>query len=173
MFSGRIDRNLVIDGVMNGKTFRITGQGGADDGLSGIQDMKATNVGGNALPFSWYALTPILTYGSRIFTRYPSHIHDFFKASFPEGMQYKRTIEFEGGGLIEAKCNFTSMDEDSHTIMTDVSLKGQGFDPDGPVMTKKLLPPLPTDQCVLPKKNGVSTYLHMVSDKVFHVRMVF
>ena len=163
MFSGRIDRNLVIDGVINGKSFRITGQGGADDGLSGIQEMKATHVGGNPLPFSWHAITPLFTYGCRAFTRYPSHIHDYFKSSFPEGMQFKRTMEFQDGGLIEASANFTSMDEDSHTIMSDISLKGQGFDPNGPVMTKKLLAPLPTDQAVIPKKNGVSTYVHMVN----------
>ena len=56
MFSGRIDRNLVIDGVMNGKQFHIEGQGGADDGLSGIHDMKAVFKGKGAFPFSWHVL---------------------------------------------------------------------------------------------------------------------
>ena len=84
MFSGRINRNLIIDGLINGKQFHIQGQGGADDGLAGIHDMKAVYTGDSPLPFSWHILASFLTYGFRPFTRYPSNIHDFFKASSPK-----------------------------------------------------------------------------------------
>ena len=67
---------------MNGKQFHIEGKGGADDGLSGIRDMKGIFTGKGSLPFSWHVLALFFQYGFRPFTRYPSHIHDFFKGSF-------------------------------------------------------------------------------------------
>ena len=169
MFSGRIDRKFVIDGVMNGKQFHIEGKGGADDGLSGMHDMKGTSTGKGSLPFSWHVLAPFFTYGYRPFTRYPSHIHDFFKGCFPEGMRYTRTLEFEDGGKIEAEADFPSMAEGSRVCSNKVTLKGYGFDPNGPVMTKQLHVQLPVDQAVIPHKNGVSTYCHIVSPSFFIV----
>ena len=171
MFSGRIDRNLVIDGVMNDKQFHIEGKGGADDGLSGIHDMKGTFTGKGSLPFSWHVLAPFFQYGDRAFTRYPSHIHDFFKGCFPEGMRYQRTLEFEDGGKIEAEADFPSMTKGSRVRSTKVTLKGYGFDPNGPVMTKQLKVQLSSDQAVIPHKNGVSTYVHVVSLIFFHVAL--
>ena len=172
MFYGRMNRNLIIDGVMNGRPFHIQGQGGADDCLSGIHDMKAIFTGEGPLPFSWHVLAPFLTYGHRPFTRYPSHIHDFFKASFPEGMRYKRTLVFEDGGKIEAEADFASMIDENAVALTKVTLQGYGFDPNGPVMTKKLQMMLPTDQAVIPYKNGVGTYVHLVS-LVFFTYIIF
>ena len=78
-------------------------------------------------------------------------------------MKYKCTLEFEDGGKIEAEADFPSMTEGSRVCSTKVTLKDYGFDPNGPAMAKQLQVQLPTDQAVIPHKNGVSTYVHIVS----------
>ena len=78
-------------------------------------------------------------------------------------MRHQHTLEFEDGGKIESDTNFPSMTEGSRVCSTNVRLKSYGFDSNGLVMTKQLQVQLPTEQAVIPHKNGVSTYVDVVS----------
>ena len=40
---------------------------------------------GAPLPFSFDILTTAFHYGNRVFPKYPDHIPEYFKKSFPEG----------------------------------------------------------------------------------------
>ena len=54
---------------------------------------------GAPLPFSFDILTTAFHYGNRVFAKYPNHIPDYFKKSFPEGYTWQRSLTFEDGGI--------------------------------------------------------------------------
>jgi len=54
---------------------------------------------GGPLPFSFDILTTAFNYGNRVFAKYPGHIPDYFKKSFPEGFTWQRSLTFEDGGI--------------------------------------------------------------------------
>ena len=62
---------------------------------------------GGPLPFAYDILTTAFHYGNRIFAKYPDHIPDYFKQSFPEGFSWERTMIFEDGGVCIATNDIT------------------------------------------------------------------
>ena len=54
---------------------------------------------GAPLPFAFDILTTAFHYGNRVFAKYPNHIPDYFKESFPEGYTWQRSLTFEDGGI--------------------------------------------------------------------------
>ena len=65
--------------------------------LRGEQTVKLTVTKGGSLPFAWDILSPQFQYGSIPFAKYPEHIPDYVKQSFPEGYTWERIINFEDG----------------------------------------------------------------------------
>ena len=58
---------------------------------------------GGPLPFAYDILTTTFHYGNRVFAKYPGHIPDYFKQSFPKGYSWERTFTFEDGALASPK----------------------------------------------------------------------
>ena len=83
----------------------------------------------------------------RCFARYPRHIADRLKSTFPEGYSIERNIYFENDGW--AKAYHEVWYEDGE-IRSTVQVDGYDFKEDGHIMRKNLGTPLPVVLYVAP-----------------------
>ena len=73
----------------------------------GTQSMDLEVKAGAPLPFAYDILTTAFQYGNRVFVKYPDHITDYFKQSFPTGYSWERSLMFEDGGICIARNDIT------------------------------------------------------------------
>nr|AXX69746.1 fluorescent protein 8 [Olindias formosus] len=149
LFTKPMNHKTEITGEFNGKCFKVVGHGSAPGG--GDFTMHAYCESGT-LPVSWCVLSPSIQYGFSMFTKYPNGITNFFQEAFPEGYTLDRVMTRENGGTV---VSHHSYDLGKDGIVAKVSVKGEGFDPNGPTMTKGYVKVLPFICHLFPHGAGV------------------
>nr|AXX69742.1 fluorescent protein 4 [Olindias formosus] len=149
LFSKPMIFKTEVDGEINGKRFKVLGDGTAPGG--GDFTIHAYCESGE-LPMSWVALSPALTYGFPMLFHYPNGITHFCQETFPEGMTMDRVASFENDGTITTHHTY---ELDNGCIKAKVSLKGDGFDPSGPTMSKSFIQMMPSTNHCFPEDDHV------------------
>nr|BBC53698.1 fluorescent protein ScSuFP [Scolionema suvaense] len=161
LFNRQVKMKIELDCEVNGISFKIQGDG--SQAKLGDFSMHAYCTTGE-VPVSWVSLGSTLLYGFGMLAEYPNGVYDWFKDQFPDGYIMDRTIKFEGDGTFNSHHEY-SMEED--TIVAKVTLKGEGFNADGPVMGKKIESACPNFLNVFPTADGCRsdfTYMYKLKD---------
>nr|AXX69739.1 fluorescent protein 1 [Olindias formosus] len=149
LFSKSMTYKIELDGEINGKKFKVLGDGTAPGG--GDFTIHAYCESGE-LPMSWVALAPSLQYGFSMFAHYPNGITHFFQEAFPEGLTLDRVASFENDGTITSHHAY---ELDNGCVKAKVSVKGEGFDPNGPTMNKSFVQMMPSTNHCFPDDDHV------------------
>nr|AEP13896.1 ember [Anthoathecata sp. MH-2011] len=157
LFSNPMTSKTEIDGEINGKKFKVVGEGDSPGG--GDFTMHAYCTTGE-LPMSWVVMGSPLQYGFHMFSHYPDEIVHYFQECFPEGYTLTRTLRFEGDGTLTTHHQYQLA---GTCVKAKVSLKGESFDLNGPTMTKTFVEQLPSQVQVFPHADGI----RLLSDVVF------
>nr|AXX69743.1 fluorescent protein 5 [Olindias formosus] len=157
LFSKPMTCRTEIDGEINGKVFKVIGEGDSPGG--GDFNIHAYCTSGE-LPMSWVVMGSPLQYGFHMFASYPDDIVHYFQECFPEGYTLTRTLRFENDGTLTTHHRYAL---EGNCVKAKVTLKGEAFSPDGPTMTKAFVEQLPNQVQIFPYGSGV----RLLSDVIF------
>jgi len=149
---------MAVNGSVNGEPFSIEGRG-TGNSLTGTLRGKWICTSGK-LPIAWAAMTPTIGYnGSKAYINYPNGITHFFQECLPEGFSQERVSRFQNDGTIKSYHEITYT---KGVIMNKVTVQGEGFKKDSPVINNGIKTCNPITECVYPFENGVRSMSHHV-----------
>merc|ERR1712080_437728 len=156
-FHKQIPFHTMIQGAINGTAFTVEGKG-LGDGNTGKMKGKWVCTSGK-LPMSWSTLSSTLGYGFKCFEHFPNGLAHFFQECMPEGYTQERVIRFQDDGTLKT---YHEIHFQKGVIMNKITLQGEGFKADSPILGDTLKCMLPTVERTFPFEEGVKSLMHCV-----------
>lgn len=157
-FRSDVPFRMVIQGTINGKPFSVEGKG-IGNATSGTMKGKWECVSGT-LPMSWSALAGTLgSYGFKCFAKFSHGIPHFFQECMPEGYTQERITRFQDDGKI---LSYHEVLFQKDVILNQVTLQGDGFRPNSPVLNNRIECFLPSTETTYPFENGIKSLVYHV-----------
>jgi len=153
LLAGQVPYFVTIEGSINGKNFHVEGNGVGHASV-GFHSAKYVCTTGK-LPMSWYALSPTLGYGVKIYVKCPDHIPNWWQDCMPEGYAMERKMNFDGDGTCNIRHEITYKDG---AIRAYVKFEGVDFKPDSPVLNDGIADFYPSYETNFPYKDGIKTH---------------
>ncbi|XP_048585331.1 GFP-like non-fluorescent chromoprotein [Nematostella vectensis] len=98
--------------------------------------------------------------GSKAFAKYPDSMTDFFKAAVENGgLAWERTMTFEDGGYCTAVNTSVLFNGSLHYHVT---FHGINLNLEGPVMQKRTMGLLPSEETIIPRGDTLVGDINMV-----------
>lgn len=157
-FRGETPFIMVVNGTVDGEPFNIEGRGSGSSLTGNIRGKWVCKSG--RLPISWSALTPTIgNNGAKVYVNYPNGITHFFHECLPEGYTQERVARYQNDGTIKSYHEVTFK---NGIVMNKVTIQGEGFKKDSPVINDGIKVCNPVIECVYPFENGVRSISHYV-----------
>jgi len=150
LFRSDVPFVMQIEGTMNGEKFSVEGKGSGNGNMGRMSGKWVCTSG--KLPMSWAIIAPTLTYGFVCFTKYPSGVVNFCQEAMPDGYSQERLFAFEDGSSLTASHVVTYS---NGTVYNKVTMKGEGFKSDSPVITNGVKTGVPTSAIFFDHENGM------------------
>jgi len=156
-FRKELPFHTMIQGSINGAPFVVEGKG-LGDSADGKCKGKWVCTSGK-LPMSWAVLANTLGYGFKCFTNFPNGLVHFFQEAMPEGYTQERVTRFQDDGTLKT---YHEIHFQKGVIMNKITLQGEGFKADSPVLTNGIKCQLPVEERTFPYEDGVKSLGHIV-----------
>lgn len=109
------------------------------------------------LPMSWATLSA--TIGLKCFANFPNGITHFFQESMPQGYTQERVTRFQEDGTLKT---YQEVIFQKGVVVSKVTLQGEGFRSDSPVINNGMKCFLPCTETNYPFENGVKSLVHHI-----------
>jgi hypothetical protein len=153
LFQREVQFHTTLQGNINGKAFTVEGKGLGYSGTGKVKGKWVCTSG--KLPMSWAALGSTLgVNGFRAFVNFPNNLAHFFQESMPEGYTQERVIRFQDDGTLKT---YHEINFQKGVLMNKVTLQGDGFKSDSPVLNDGLKVAMPLHERVDPFEDGVKS----------------
>jgi len=156
-FHKQVPFHTMIQGAINGQAFTVEGKGLGDSGTGKMKGKWVCTSG--KLPMSWSAISATLGYGFKCFANFPNGLQHFFQDAMPEGYTQERVTRFQDDGTLKT---YHEIHVQKGVVMNKITLQGEGFKADSPVLGDNLKCMLPTVERTFPFEEGVKSLLHNV-----------
>jgi len=152
LFYQDIPFEMVLKGKVNGKEFTIEGNGVGSSKEGSVKGKFVCTTGKS--PISWAALGPTFGYGYKCFTKMPNGITHWYQQTMPKGYTQERTFDFENDGSLKV---YHEVSYHNGVILNNVTLEGNGFHADSPVLNDGLKTVLNSVERIVPTGKGLET----------------
>jgi len=156
-FRKELPFHTMIQGSINGQPFVVEGKG-LGDSADGKCKGKWVCTSGK-LPMSWAVLANTLGYGFKCFTNFPNGLVHFFQEAMPEGYTQERVTRFQDDGTLKT---YHEIHFQKGVVMNKITLQGEGFKADSPILTGGIKCMLPTSERTFAYEEGVKSLVHQV-----------
>lgn len=156
-FRKKLPFHTMLQGSINGVAFTIEGKG-FGDGNTGEMKGKWVCTSGK-MPCSWAAMASTLGFGIKCYTKFPNGLDHFFQACMPEGYTQERVARFQDDGTLKT---YHEVHLQKGVIISKITLQGEGFKADSPILNDGLRVALPNEIRVFPFENGAKSLTHYV-----------
>merc|ERR1712168_282269 len=156
-FRRELPFHTMIQGSINGQPFIVEGKGLGDSSVGKVRGKWTCNSG--KMPMSWAALASTLGYGMKCFALFPNGLLHFFQECMPEGYTQERVTRFQDDGTLKT---YHEIHFQKGVIMNKITLQGEGFKADSPVLTYGIKCQLPVEERTFPYEDGVKSLGHIV-----------
>jgi len=157
-FRKEIPFHTMIQGSVNKQAFTVEGKG-LGNSATGRTKGKWVCTSGK-LPMSWAAISGTLVgYGFKCFTNFPNGTVHFFQECMPEGYTQERVTRFQDDGTLKT---YHEIHIQKGVVMNKITLQGEGFKADSPVLNNGLKGMLPSAERTFPHEDGVKSLVHHV-----------
>jgi len=156
-FRKEVPFHTMIQGSIGGQAFTVEGKGiGNSD--TGRSKGKWVCTSGQ-LPMSWAAIAGTLGYGFKCFANFPNGLTHFFQECMPEGYTQERVTRFQDDGTLKT---YHEIHIQKGVVMNKITLQGEGFKDDSPVLKNGIKGMLPAAERTFPYEEGVKSLVHLV-----------
>lgn len=156
-FRKQLPFHTMLQGSINGTAFTIEGKGYGDSNTGHIKGKWVCTNG--KLPMSWAALASTLQYGFKCFINFPNGLTHFYQESMPQGFTQEKVARYQDDGTIKT---YHEIHLQKGVVVNKITLQGEGFKPDSPVLSNGLKIFLPLETRVFPFEDGLKSLAHYV-----------
>jgi len=156
-FRQELPFHTMIQGSINGQAFVVEGKGLGDSSKGAMKGKWVCNTG--KIPLSWAALASTLGNGLKCFAHFPNGLQHFFQECMPEGYTQERVTRFQDDGTLKT---YHEIHFQKGVIMNKITLQGEGFKADSPILNMGLKQFLPIEERTFPYEDGIKSLGHMV-----------
>jgi len=156
-FRKEVPFHMMIQGAINGSSFTVEGKGLGDSNTGRMKGKWVCTSG--KLPMSWSAISATLGYGFKCFANFPNGLQHFFQEAMPEGYTQERVTRFQDDGTLKT---YHEIHMQKGIVMNKVTLQGEGFKADSPILSDGIKCMLPTTERTFPFEEGVKSLNHNV-----------
>ena len=96
----------------------------------------------------------------RVYAHYPNGITHFSQECLPEGYSQERVARYQNDGALKSYHEITFS---KGIIMNKVTIQGEGFKKDSPVLNNGIKVFNPVTECIYPFEDGIRSMVHHVS----------
>ena len=96
----------------------------------------------------------------RCFSNFPNGLTHFFQECMPEGYTQERVTRFQDDGTLKT---YHEIHFQKGVVMNKITLQGEGFKADSPVLTSGVKCFLPSAERTFPYEEGIKSLVHHVS----------
>jgi len=147
--------HTIIDGSINGMKFTVEGKGVGNSSTGSMKGKWVCKSG--VLPMSWASLAP--TIGLKCFANFPNGITHFFQECMPQGYTQERVTRFQDDGTLKT---YQEVIYQKGVVISKITLQGDGFKSDSPVLTNKMKCFLPCTETNYLFENGLKSLVHHI-----------
>jgi len=156
-FRKEIPFHTMIQGSINGQAFTVEGKGLGNSATGKLKGKWVCTSG--KLPMSWAAVASTLGIGFKCFTNFPNGLTHFFQESMPEGYTQERVTRFQDDGTLKT---YHEIHIQKGVVMNKITLQGEGFKADSPVLSSGIKGMLPFAERSFPYEDGVKSLTHQI-----------
>ena len=106
-----------------------------------------------------FRLNEVFNLCFRCYAKYPNGLVHFHQECMPEGYSQERVTRFHDDGTIKT---YHEVMYNKGVVMNKVTLHGDGFKSESPVLTNGIKCFLPSAECTFAYENGVKSLAHHV-----------
>lgn len=159
-FRKKLPFHTILQGSINGQAFTIEGKG-YGDGNTGESKGKWVCTSGK-MPISWATIAATLGHGIKCYTKFPNGLDHFYQACMPVGYTQERVARYQDDGTLKT---YQEIYLQKGVVINKITLQGEGFNEDSPVLNDGLKVALPNEIRMFPFENGVKSLSHYVHPK--------
>jgi len=152
LFYNELPLEMRLKGKVNGREFTIEAKGTGYSKEGSVKGKFVCTSG--KCPVAWQALSPTFGYGFKCFTKMPNGISHWYQQTMPQGYTQERTFEWENDGTFKV---YQEVSFHNGVIFNNVTLEGEGFRADSPVLNDGLKTILNSVERVVPTGKGLET----------------